>query len=213
MIKISDAIKEVIDNNQILRFGFYHHLLNLTQVANFIKPLIESRAKKTVNSSAILMNLSRLQQTIDKISPKIEKYKIENITVSSNMCTQTFQKNPELHEQINDVYKQIQNENGYIVINEGISEITIIFDKSFKERISEKIKIEAIYENNDVSALGIKFDKKYADIPGLLYFLIQQVTLQNINILEVSSTYTQLTLYINQKDTKLAFDTIFNSFN
>lgn len=48
MIKISEAIQDIVHNNDQLRFGFHHQLFNLSQVARFIQPLVEARTQKSV---------------------------------------------------------------------------------------------------------------------------------------------------------------------
>lgn len=87
----------------------------------------------------------------------------------------------------------------------------IVDQKSFpivKRFISSKPK----YINKDLSAIHVQFEEKYANIPGLIYHVIQCVTLQNINISEISSTYTNLIIFVDQKNTELAFDTLYNTF-
>jgi len=68
------------------------------------------------------------------------------------------------------------------------------------------------FKSPNISGVSIKFNEKYSEIPGLLYYIIQQITLQNINIIEISSTFTELIIYVEKKDTRLAFDTIYNRF-
>ena len=46
-----------------------------------------------------------------------------------------------------------------------------------------------------------------------LYYILQQTTLQNINIIEISSTFTEIVLYVEEQDTKLTFDTVYESFS
>ena len=43
MIKISEAIERIVDGHPGLRFGFYHRLLNLSQLARFLRPSIEAQ--------------------------------------------------------------------------------------------------------------------------------------------------------------------------
>ncbi len=42
--------------------------------------------------------------------------------------------------------------------------------------------------------------------------LLQRVALQNVNLIEISSTYTEIVFYVAEKDTRIVFDTLFHSF-
>ena len=57
-----------------------------------------------------------------------------------------------------------------------------------------------------------KFSKRYLQTPGLLYRILHQVTMQNINLIEVASTATEFSIFINQADVELAFDSIYRAF-
>src|SRR3989339_821911 len=127
MIKISEAITEILTKNPFLQFGFHYRLFNLSQLSTFIKPQIEARTKKEVKTSAITMSLSRSQKQLSKITIKPEQYKAENITTYSNLCIMTFVKKQEIHAKINKFYEKIQKEKTYITISEGVNEIRIIF--------------------------------------------------------------------------------------
>ena len=63
-----------------------------------------------------------------------------------------------------------------------------------------------------VSAVTVQFAKSYVDVPGMLYMLLQRVTLQNINLIEIASTYTEIMMFIDEADTRTIFDTLFQSF-
>lgn len=212
MIRISDAIDEIVGQNALLQFGFSERLLNLSQVAKFIQPLIEARTKKTVRTTAILMQLSRMQRRFKKINAALNDFGIETITIYSNLCSLTFFKTEKLHLKINQLLDFIQERKGYITITEGVGEITLILDQVYFAKAEQLFTEKPRNVTREIASVGIKFHEKYATTPGLLYRILQQVTLQNINLVEISSTYTEFILYVNQSEVNLAFDTLFNTF-
>lgn len=211
MLKISDAIKEIVDKNSLLRFGMSYRLLNLSQTARFIKPLVEARVKKPVQVTALIMNLSRQQQRMKRKAEE-DQFKIENIIIRNNLCTMTFFADDAIRDKINKLYAQIRDEKGFMTITQGASEITIIFENSFVDLVNKVVKEKSKYKNNQICSVGIKFNEKYLEVPGLLYLILQQVALQDINIVEINSTGTELMIYVDEKDAKLAFDTIYGKF-
>ncbi len=213
MNKLSIALDEIIEANSFLQFGLYHQLLNLTHLAVFLKPLIETRTKKDlVSASALTMALSRLQKEKSKQLPPINDFAIENITAHSRLVTITYSREQKFLEHLGSLYHLIQKNNGYISLNQGTNEVTIITDETSARQIRKATKHRPKNITDNLAALSIKYNEKYFTTPGLLYYLMQQISLQGINILEISSTYTEITIYVDQKDLKLLFDTIYNQF-
>ncbi|MFA5993718.1 MAG: hypothetical protein WC823_02035 [Parcubacteria group bacterium] len=213
MKKISQSLSEIVENNPFLQFGLYHRLLNLSQLAQFIRPLIEVRTKKSLQSdSSLIMALSRLQKEKNHAIPVISKFSIENVTVHSHLCTITYMRDQRFLEHLGNLYQLIQKNNGYISLSQGMNEVTIIVDAESARLVRKTIKESPKNSVDDLAALGIKYDQKYFNAPGMLYYLMQQIFLQGINILEISSTFTEIIIYVKQKDIKLLFDTIYDRF-
>jgi len=212
MIKISDAIKKILSKNPFLEFGISHQLFNLSQLAKFIQPSLESRIKREIQPSAILMNLSRFQKKIKLQVPQVRNFEIENISVFSNVTVITYFKNQQIEKHLYSIHKEIQSQNGYFAFSESMSEITIFVDNKFLNVVEKFIGENPRYKNTNVSAVAVKFDEKYIEVPGLLYLLVQKLVLQNINFIEIASTYTEVVFYVQNQDTKLAFETLHEFF-
>jgi len=210
MLNLSGAINEIVNKNSTLLWGLSNRLFNLSQLSRFIRPLIESRTKKTVQPTAILMNLSRLQGRVSKISPKVDQFKIEGITTRSGLIIITFEKSKLIKNKINEFRKILEAKNEYICITEGTSEITLVFDAGSRQLLGD---VKPKKEYNDISAIGLHFPEKYTNIPGFIYTVVQELALQNINIIEICSTYTELIIYVTKEDTRLTFNTIFDQFS
>lgn len=199
-----------MNKNSIFLWGLSNRLFNLSQLARFILPTVESRSRKSVQPSAILMNLSRLQKRILKISPDIDKFKLDDITVTLNLAVITFEKRKLTKKKINELHNDVEKQNGYICISEGTGEITVIIDSNLRN-LAKGIDAKK-REYGNISAVGLRFSEKYVDTPGFIYAMVQQLALQNINIVEICSTYTELIFYVAQENTRLTFNTIFDRF-
>jgi len=213
MKKISDALREITQRNPLLQFGISHGLFNLSKLSKFLQKQIAARTQKEVQVSAITMSLSRLQRQAKKIAPQIQQFEVENILIYSDLFTMTFVKTPEVHQQIQKLYTAVQQQNGFMTLSEGGNQITIILENNFLDLTKPMITATPVYENLAVSSVGVRFAAKYLDIPGFLYIVLQQIVLQGINVVELSSTYTEFIIYIEKRNAKLAFETIFQCFS
>lgn len=213
MKKISEALEHIIDANPAYKVALMHRFLNISQFAKFIRPLIEVRTKKDiVSDSALIMALSRYQrEQIGKVAP-IESFSVTSLTVYTDLCIATYPKSHVLMENIGKIYALVQKGHGYMALGQGTDEITMIVSIAILENIKKIIRDKPVHIENEISALGVKFDEKYCEDPGMLHYLIQQVSIQGINISEISSTRTEVIMYVDQKDIRLLFDTIHLQF-
>ena len=214
MIKISDVIHQIILENPALNFGFHHRLLNLSQVARFIKPIVETRTHKEVTESAVLMNLSRLQAKMTNYDPsQLAEVVLDKVTVHSGLCTMTVTKSARIHRRVNDLFARVRDDDGFITITEGLSEITIILDNEHFELARKTLGEEPRFCNRNLASVGVKFSEKMMERPGLIYQLMQQVVLLNINVIEVVSTATEFNIYMHENDVERAFEGIYRRFS
>jgi aspartokinase len=212
MKKISDAVLEIVAHNRLLGFGLHHRLLNLSQVARFIRPLVEARTHKEVRDSAVLMSLSRLHARLaDPGTPT--RLVLDDIRVHSGLCSLTVSKTSRARAELNRVFEMLREREGVITMTEGIGEITVILKDGDFETAVEMLSQAPRYVYREIASVGVEFTEEILASSGVLYQLLQQVALQNINVIEVTSTATEFNIYVRKEDARLAFDSIYRRFS
>lgn len=214
MIKISEALTDIIKGNVFLEMGLSEKIFNLTQLSRFLKPLVEARTKKSVQVPALVMSLSRLQNAQYSAEYDTKKrFKIKNIDMYSDLVTVTLHKNYEVHDFVNEVFAKIRAQKGFFELSESAQEVTMIFPSEFLALVREIIPNTSIkFVRSPLTGLRIRFDESAYETPGMVQFILQKVYLQGVNVVEMSSTYTELVLYFESKDIKLAFETLHDGF-
>ena len=198
----------------MLQLGLRHRLLNLSQAAQYLRPLIEARVRREVQPSAVVMALSRFQRSIKETTRRSQEHDfvVSNIFVNSELAAVTFPNTAATRQQIQATYVRVQKSGGYATVTQGVHELTIILSSKEVKALRESATEKPISVTEGIASLGIAFDRKYAQTPGFFYAVFQQLYLQNINIVEIASTSSELVLYLRENDVRLAFDTLFNRF-
>lgn len=212
MLSIPEAVKSAIERDGFLHFGLANNLLNLTKTAKFVRPLVEVRTKKTVSVSAVTMALSRLRLKKRKVNAYLKDIRLTSLNVQKNLAELTYEKTSANVRTLEKAEKEIRYKGAYVVITFGTTEITVLVDVEYAPHIKKSMPAVPKIEIRDLVAVSAQFDEKYIPHVGMVYALIQQLTFQNINIIEFSSTYTELVFYLHKKDLKLAFDTLYDQF-
>lgn len=214
MASITSVTADLVEQNPSLHFGLHHGLLNLTQVAHFVHPLIEARSGKPVRPSAILMALSRLQKRVRETSEPVPRsaFQIDRISIQTGLCTMTLPKSVETHQALGKLFDRVQAAKGYMTLTEGTGEITVIMDQDLLDVAAVALKASPARVVRNLAGLGIRINELYIGKPGLLYAVLQQIALQGLSVAEVTSTTSEFNIYLAEDDARLAFDSIYNRF-
>jgi len=212
MKKISEELMEIVSESPFFSFGFHHRLLNLSQVARFLKSLVEARTHKDVSEAALLMSLSRLQAKSVSLGD-LKPITIDSINVQSGLCSLTVFKTKRAQEELNRLFSRIREKSRFMTITEGINEITAIIEDSDFKLASSVLTEKLHYVQRGIAGVGVKFSDDLLKNPGLIYQLLQQLALQNINVIEVASTATEFNIYVKSEDVRLTFDSLYKRFS
>lgn len=212
MKSIADSLHVLVSENNFLQYGLQKKLFNLTALSRLLQPLIEVRTQKNVSLSALIMAVSRYQKRLARITRNPDVFIVHRIAVHTDLSTFSFEKTAEVLRAIHQLHTQVLKRCGYITICEGTSEVTVILGNTFESLVRKLLGKKEKFHNNHISALAMHFPAQYAAVPGFLSVVLQQTTLQGINVIEVASTFTEFVLYVDAADTKLAFDTLYHLF-
>ncbi len=213
MIKVSDAILSILRENAFLEFGIHHQLFNQSQLARYLQPFVAARTHKEPSVSAISMALSRLTPTLSRNTPEPADYHLEKISITTGLCTATFMRSVNAHRALNRLQTDMHKNGNFCSVSEGMREITVIVEDRFENRLNSIVGERPVFSQANLTSVEIQFGDAYTGTPGMLYMLLQRVALQNINLIEITSTYSGITMYFARSDARIVFDTLLNSLS
>ncbi len=212
MYKTPEILTDLIRENPLLEFGLAYRLFNLSQLAKYLHPMVEARAKRDVRPETIVTALSRLQTHKIKQAPQAQDFRVENVSVTSGLGTRTYHNTPEVRAQLSKLMERAHENNAFFHHTESTYEITIFYDQGTRNQLEKLLPFPTKYENETITCVGVRFGEELFHIPGLLFSLMQKINLQNVNIVDISSTFTEFNFYVDQADTKITFETLYDCF-
>ena len=87
-------------------------------------------------------------------------------------------------------------------------EITIICSEYLKEEVLSIIHLSPKVTLTDLVALSVRFSDQYIQVPNTIYSLVRVLALRHINIIEVVSTYTEITFVIHKDEMRSAIESL-----
>lgn len=211
MIKIAQVTLEILNSDEIAQESLSRGVLNLTAYAKKIKPLIEKRLYKPVRIGSIVTSLSRIAANTEVTSLKVP-VRIEDMSIKSPLCELSYERNNKITKGIADLVIKYSGQ-GFFTSTQGIGEITIIASQIFKDEIIKVLGVPTIGYYDNLSAITVRFiEKDYIEVPNMIYTMVSALAVKHINLIEIVSTFTEISFIVSQQDIRSVVDIFKENF-
>ncbi|MBI4065361.1 hypothetical protein HY409_03250 [Candidatus Gottesmanbacteria bacterium] len=213
MIKVTDAVQSIIKGDEValeaLRFG----ILNLSAYAAKIHPTVETVALKSIKRGTIVVALSRLIKRLEPVASLKPHVIIDDISIKSPLCELTYEKTEDVLRSAATLQILSQTKNDFFTMTQGLGELTIICTQAAREGIITHLKTAMKAQYNHLVSVTVRFsEKNYIEVPNVIYVFVSALAARRINIIEIVSTYTELSFIVKRQDmerTLAALDSYF----
>jgi aspartokinase len=208
MITIPEVVENIVKNSFFFEEGLTLGVINLSSLARKLRLKIEKQTLKKASEGAILMALKRLSTKLKSKDYHRNLFRnVPEMILRSNLMEFCFANSSSLTKKHKQLFNLVHQSNHYfLTITQGVFETGIIISQKAKnlvKKIFNEEKIIKIVE--DLSAITIKLPKNNISTPGVYYFILKALAWEKINIIEVISTYCELTIILEDKNVDKAF--------
>ena len=212
MTSIQKIVNDLIQQQPFIEEALAQGLINHNELGRKLKSQVELNLKKEVNETAVSMAVRRYSRQITQevqIKNKIELDDAD-IIIRQGLFEFTVHKTPETINIIRKIHDIIElSPRDFLTITHGMYEITIVANKS------NKSKLELLFDESarkkiidHLSALSIKLPEDASEGVGLYYIITKALAWNNVNIVEIISTWSELTLIIEDDKINLSHEVI-----
>ncbi len=217
MVTVSHLVKDIVKNKPFLQEALSQKIISYGNLAEQIKPKIDLAMGKEVKHSAIVMALRRYSDEVQykqQDQAKQFNYKSE-IIVKTNICDFTVLKSPSLLSKIKSLYGLVDFDKGDTLnVILGNNEVSMIINERYNEKLTKFLKGEKIiHKETGLVALSMRFTEDFLNTPGVIFNIVRKMAWENINIYEIISTMTELTLILTRNDSMKAYEALQNLVN
>ncbi len=208
MKSVNDVINEIIKDYPFLEKALSEKIINLSALARKLKPEVEKRILKSTKEGAIVMALKRAQKKFQNEDKEKERFlNILDLTLRSNLSVLTFANSQSLFKKM-EILQKIKKEkkDTICIFSEGVRETTFLINFEIQKEIEKIFKDEKlIFKKDNLSAITLRFSPKVVFQSGIFYQILKRLSFENINIIELFSTTTELTILIDDTQINKAF--------
>src|SRR3989344_1018362 len=201
MIKIHPIVRDIILEEVEACFALTNGYMNMSSYAHRIRPTVETRTKKQVTITSLVVSLSRLRKEFKKEKPLVHEVIIKNITTKLPLSEIVYENTNKFITELESLYKNISvSQEDFFTTTIGTSEIDIICSSNMANKVLKHFKIKPKYINHGFAAIGVSFSPEVFGTPNVFFSLLSVTARARINIEELVSTPTELIFIVAEKD-------------
>jgi len=215
LITISEIVKQIVIKSPFLEEGLSEGLINCSALARKLKPDIESKLYRSVQMSAIIMALSRFSQNLTITNEKNDRLRdvlsnINDISLRSHLTVFTFVKSMTITAKKVKLSEVLfKNPYCFIEIMDGIYENVFYVSSEIESEFSDIFLGESLTSKiENISAITIRIPREAIDVPGVYYVILKKLAWDGVNIIDIMSSFTELTIFVDSKNVNSAFISI-----
>jgi len=190
---IPHAVEAVMKSDLRLYDTLSMGVVNYKSLARHIKKQVESLAGEKTTENAIAMALQRLASKVRSGETKLEGFvdifASSKLQMRDNIAILYLDKTPVINK----------IEGGFTVVIQGMDSTTLFIDEEKLGKL--KIPKEHVQDQRkNLSAIILTSPREIADTPGVIAHLMNALGANNINVVEVTSSYNTTYLLVDEKD-------------
>lgn len=208
MKSVRSVIEDIMESDQEVLFCFEQGLLNLSAYAKKIQPVICGRLHQDVPANTIVAALSRLQKQMPvRRLPNLESMKVSDISVKTGLCEVTYEKTETIHSLLLKVASQAKvARRDFFALTVGLSQISFIIPENELQRIKKELhSAKPFLTLSNLAAVTVQFDSQYLKLPGVIFQFVKVLASRGVNIVEIVSTYTELSVIVAEEHLEATF--------
>jgi len=211
MESVSSMVKRLLNQKPFLLEAFERGILSYGSLAAEFKPIIEQSLNKEVKESAIVMALRRYAEDVQRKAPSIRENRLScEIVMKTNICDFNMRKTENLLPRLKELYGMVNLGRGdFLNVTIGNDEISIAVSDKYEQEVREFLGEQENLDFRDgLVSHTLIFAGDFLHTPGVVFQALRKLAWENINVYEIISTMTELTVVIERNDSTRGYEAL-----
>ena len=218
MRTIAEHLQEKLQRNAFIADGLLQGIINISALARIWKPWLEQQTLEETSEHSISMALRRIVSDHETIRNDLQKqqdaYPVRKILLQTSLIEYVFTPSAALtkvHKELMQMQEQKKRDNIFLHFSQGIRETVFIISESLAGTLESLTKDqERIKKIPNLTAISLLFPDGSELVPGIFYKFLQPLAWESISIVEILSTWSELTFIVQKHDEDQAFTVLKN---
>jgi len=183
-------------------------LINYSSLARIIMKELEIDNEEAV-MIACRRYAGRLSSKSDHETNILKILRDSRLEMRTKICIVTAKNDWTVLHKMDNLFKDLWNENSIMQVVQSASAVTIIADKMLKDRVMDTVgRFNVIKVRENLVEIAVKSPERIVDTSGVIAYLITNLSDAGINIEETVSCYTDTIFIVGEADMIQAYSVL-----
>jgi hypothetical protein len=201
---VSRAVEKIVENNPVLKECLASGLANYSRAARAIKRFVDEELREDASIESIKVALVRLARRLSPMNvSSVERILREtSIEVKTKVSVLTY--DLVALREIVRIAGSLQGTR-FLSIVTGITSITVMVGDEQAKTFLDNIVSKPLFQQSGLTAVLLVSPVENIYTPGLIAYITTILAQSNINIIQITSSYSETIIVISPEDTMKAF--------
>ncbi len=200
------VVEELLSNQPFLMIALEDGIINYSALARKLMPSIKHRLSKDFTEEAVIMALKRLRLKAlrgmdERVHCAIER---AHYSIHSPIYDVVFEYGS---EEIREVAEKCLAGGALFMLIIGTRTASLVTDSlDIAHRAQHILSNKCSGIKKDLAMFRVMLNKEDVDAPGIIYFLTRLLTQHGVSIVELGSSYQEISFVIKEHDVRVVVD-------
>ncbi len=200
-MSLAETCREVASRHPYMIDGLRDDIINYRALARRIKPEVEEIEQREVDIEAVTTALRRYAEKLqqgDNLHEHIsEVLSNSRVSLRGNVVSLTAEE-----------IESIPYMDGFFHLVRGRNYTTIVVDEANIDEVKDEVDVEIVEEKTDLTCITVESPEEIAEVPGVLSRMVSRFMSEGINIVDITSCYTETIIVVKRRDSVKALETL-----
>ncbi|MFP4633223.1 MAG: ACT domain-containing protein [Halobacteriales archaeon] len=199
-MSLAQQCRRTISRHPHLLHCLRDDVVNYRALARHIKPEVEHEVGAEVDIEAVTTAVRRYSEDLRGSESAAERARDvvadSRVSLRGNVVSITARK-----------VSEVSMDRGFLHVVRGREYTTVVTDDTRAEEIVDSVD-DVVEIHEDLTCITVESPEDIVDVPGVLAHMVSRFTTEDINIVDVTSCYTETIIVVEKRDAVRALETL-----
>jgi hypothetical protein len=203
-MSLAQECRDVVSRYPFILDGLREGVVNYRAVARHIKPEVKDRVGRDVDIEAVTTAVRRYGEELredDEGEGARSVLADSRVSLRGNVVSITATE-----------YGDLPDVEGFVHLVRGRDYTTVVVDDDKAEAVGDAVEGEIVERVGDLTCITVESPDEIVDVPGVLTRMVSRFSSEEINIVDITSCYTETIIVVEKRDAVKALETLEETF-
>lgn len=209
MLSIATRVERIVMDSPFLSEGLRRGLINLSELARQLQPQLENDLWKPVGQAAVVMALRRVSERLPAQGAQdiVLARRNGQLTARTDLVELTWRESGRTDACHRELLAQADRRGDmFLTVTRGVNEAMVICSRALIPLVDTVFDGESLLARlENLNAVTLQLTADSHRTPGIYHAILKKLAWDKVNLVNLISTHSELTLILERQHTGAAF--------